>query len=98
MRGSHCNYSPQVPKNIATPLLGTSSSLTLKLDSDVLIIVSVAVNLKHLDITVYMYRGVIHSSSYLKIVCLEMHRTGSESDLWQVFIFAVMNLGLLQLW
>jgi len=36
-----------VPKNIATPLLGTSSSLTLKLDSDVLIIVSVAVNHKH---------------------------------------------------
>jgi hypothetical protein len=49
-------------KNIATPLLGSSSLLTLKLDSDVLIIVSVAVNHKHLDTTVYlyMYREVIH--------------------------------------
>ena len=92
MRGGHCNYSPQVPKNIATPLLGSSSLLTLKLDSDVLIIVSVAVNHKHLDTTVYMYREVIHTRSYLKITCLEMHRAGSGSGLWQVFVFVVLNL------
>jgi hypothetical protein len=55
---------------------------------------SVAVNHKHLGTTVYMYRDteVIHSSSYLKITCLEMHRTGSGSGLWQVFVFAVLNL------
>ena len=59
LRGGHCNYSPQVPKNIPTPLLRTSSSLTLKLGYDILITVLVPVNHKHLDTT--EYREVIHS-------------------------------------
>ena len=57
-----------------------------------LIIVSVAVNHEHQDTTVYMHREVIHSSSYMKITCLEMHRTGSGTGLWQVFVFTVLNL------